>query len=57
MPPKTDYIRHASRLIRKLQMAAEMGEPAQPDAELWKTLWKAMDEIAEGLDQAAKRKD
>ena len=55
MPPKTDYLRHASRLARKLQMAAELGEPAQPDAEFWKTLWKALDEVAEGLEQVAKR--
>ncbi len=55
MPPKTEYIRHASRLVRKLQMAAEMGEPATPDKELWKTLWKALDEIADGLEQASKR--
>ncbi len=57
MPLKTEYIRHASRLARKLQMAAEMGEPAQPDKDFWKTLWKALDEIAEGLEQGSKRPD
>ncbi|HJS46528.1 MAG TPA: hypothetical protein VJ773_00940 [Gemmatimonadales bacterium] len=55
MPPRTEYIRHASRLARKLQMAAELGEPAQPDKDFWKTLWKALDEMAEGLEAGGKR--
>lgn len=55
MPPATDYIRHAARLTRKLQMDAAMGGSAQPDAEFYKTLAKALDEIAAGLEQVAKR--
>ena len=51
MPPQTDYIRHAARLARKLQMDATAGTPAQPDAEFWKALAKAFDEVAAGLAQ------
>ena len=51
----TDYIRHAARLSRKLQLEAQMGTPVQPDAEFWKTLSKAFDEIAAGLEQNLKR--
>ena len=55
MPPSTDYIRHDARLARKLQMDAAMGGTPQADAEFYKTLSKALDEIAAGLEQVAKR--
>ena len=55
MPPATDYIRHAARLARKVQMDAAMGGTPQPDAEFYKTLAKALEEIAAGLEQASKR--
>lgn len=56
MPPSTDYVRHAARLARKLQLEGAMGGTgAQPDAEFWKTLAKALEEIAAGLEQVAKR--
>ena len=54
MKPSTDYIRHAARLARKLQMDASMGGSPQPDAEFYKTLSKAFDEIAAGLELVAK---
>ena len=54
MKPQTDYIRHAARLARKLQMDAAMGGTPQPDAEFYKTLSKALDEIAAGLELVAK---
>ena len=54
MRPSTDYIRHAARLARKLQMEAAMGESPQPDAEFFKTLSKALDEIATGLELVSK---
>jgi hypothetical protein len=54
MKPQTDYIRHAARLARKLQMDLAMGGTTQPDAEFWKALSKAFDEIAAGLEQVAK---
>ena len=54
MKPPTDYIRHAARLSRKLQMDASMGGTPQPDAEFYKALSKAFDEIAAGLEQVGK---
>ena len=54
MKPPTDYIRHAARLARKLQMDAAMGSTPQPDAEFYKALSKAFDEIATGLEQVGK---
>ena len=53
--PATDYIRHAARLARKVHMDAAMGGTPQPDAEFYKTLAKALEEIAEGLEVVAKR--
>lgn len=55
MKPSTDYIRHAARLARKLQMDAAMEGGAQPDAEFYKALAKALEEIAAGLEQVATR--
>lgn len=55
MAPSTDYIRHAARLARKLQLEAGLGTPPVPDADFWKTLAKAFEEIATGLEQGAKR--
>jgi DNA-directed RNA polymerase subunit K/omega len=55
MSPSTDYIRHAARLARKLQMDAAMGGAPQPDAEFFKALGKALEEIAAGLEQVSKR--
>jgi hypothetical protein len=55
MPPSTDYIRHASRLARQIQLDAALGGAPAPDAEFYKTLAKAFDEIAAGLEQVAKR--
>ena len=55
MKPPTDYIRHAARLARKLQMEGSMGgTPPQPDAEFYKALAKAFDEIAAGLELVGK---
>jgi hypothetical protein len=54
MKPPTDYIRHAARLARKLQMDASLGGTPQPDAEFFKALSKAFDEIAAGLELVGK---
>jgi len=54
MKPATDYIRHAARLARKLQMDAAMGGTPQPDAEFFKTLSKALEEIAAALEALGK---
>lgn len=50
MRPETDYIRHTAKLARKLQMDAGMAGTAQPDAEFWKSLAKALEECAAGLE-------
>ncbi len=55
MAPSTDYIRHAARLARKLQADAALGGTPQADAEFYKALAKAMDEIAAGLESVSKR--
>jgi hypothetical protein len=55
MPPSTDYIRHAARLARKLQADAALGGTPQPDAEFYKTLAKALEEIASGLEAVSAR--
>ena len=55
MKPPTDYIRHAARLARKLQMDGAMGGTPQADAEFYKTLSKALDEIAAGLEMVSAR--
>jgi hypothetical protein len=54
MKPPTDYIRHAARLARKLQMDSATGGTPQPDAEFYKALSKAFDEIAAGLELVGK---
>lgn len=55
MPPSTDYVRHAARLARKLQLEAGMGPPPALDAEFFKTLAKALEEIAAGMELIGKR--
>ena len=58
MAPTTDYIRHAARLSRQLYLEAGMGGVAKaPDPEFYKTLAKALEDIALGLEQATKRRD
>lgn len=54
MRPQTDYLRHAAKMARKLQMDAGLGGTPQPDAEFWKTLAKALDECAQGLETLAR---
>lgn len=55
--PTTDYIRHAAKLSRKLYLDSAMGGPPVADAEFFKTLAKALEDIADGLEQVAKRRD
>lgn len=55
MAPTTDYIRHAARLARKVHADAALGGTPAPDGEFYKTLARALDEIAAGLEQSAKR--
>jgi DNA-directed RNA polymerase subunit K/omega len=55
MRPNTDYIRHAAKLARQAQMQAAMGETPTLDADFFKTLAKALDEMAAGLEQVSAR--
>lgn len=55
MRPSTDYIRHAARLARKFQLEAATGSPPQPGEEFYKTLHKALEEIAAGLEMVSTR--
>jgi len=55
MAPSTDYIRHAARLARKIQADAALGGTPQPDGEFYKSLAKALEEIAAGLESVSKR--
>ena len=52
----TDYIRHAARAARKLAGDPFGGAPQAPtpDPEFYKTLAKAMEEIAAGLEALGK---
>jgi hypothetical protein len=56
MQVATDYIRHAARAARKYAGDPFGGPaPAQaPDAEFYKTLAKALEEIAGGMEQLGK---
>ncbi|HYK82416.1 MAG TPA: hypothetical protein VEU55_04675 [Gemmatimonadales bacterium] len=49
----TDYIRHAARAARKCAGDPLGGAAQPPDAEFYKTLAKALDEIATGLEQVS----
>jgi len=50
----TDYIRHAARAARKCAGDPLGGAPQPPDAEFYKTLAKALEEIAAGLEALSK---
>jgi len=54
MRVSTDYIRHAARAARKCGGDPFGGAPQPPDAEFYKTLAKALEEIATGLEQVSK---
>jgi hypothetical protein len=51
----TDYIRHAARAARKFAGDPFGGAPKEaPDPEFYKTLAKALEEIAAGLEALGK---
>ena len=50
----TDYIRHAARAARKCAGDPLGGAPQPPDPEFCKTLAKALEEIAAGLELLSK---
>jgi hypothetical protein len=56
MRPATDYLEHLARLARKLHVDASMGgSQPQPDAEFYKVLAKAADEIVQGFKALSQR--
>jgi hypothetical protein len=55
--PSTDYIRHAAKLSRQLFLDASIGTPSAPGPEFYKTLAKALEDIADGLEYVNKRRD
>ena len=50
----TDYIRHAARAARKCAGDPLGGAPEAPDPEFYKTLAKALEEIAAGMEALGK---
>src|SRR5512135_505576 len=50
----TDYIRHSARAARKCAGDTLGGAPQPPDPEFYKTLAKALEEIAADLEQLGK---
>jgi DNA-directed RNA polymerase subunit K/omega len=50
----TDYIRHAARAARQCAGDPLGGAPQAPDPEFYKTLAKALEEIAAGLERLGK---
>lgn len=57
MPMPTDYIHHAARLSRQLLLDAGPGGTPAPDAEYFTALAKALDQVANAIDQLSKRRD
>jgi len=57
MRVSTDYIRHAARAARKCAGDPLGGAPQSPDAEFYKTLAKALEEIAAGMEQLGKQEE
>ena len=56
MRPATDYLEHLGRLARKLHADAAMGGSApQPDAEFFKVLAKAAEEVVQGFKVLSQR--
>jgi hypothetical protein len=50
MPVRTEYTRYAAKMARKIVADAAMGGSPAPDAEFFKQLAKALDEVAEALE-------
>jgi hypothetical protein len=53
----TDYIRHAARAARKCGGDPLGGAPEPPDPEFFRTLAKALEEIAAGLERLGAREE
>lgn len=57
MPPATDYVRHAARMARHLVLDSGPGGTPAPTPEFYTTLAKALEQLAEALEQTARRRD
>ena len=57
MHVSTDYIRHAACAARKCAGDPLGGAPEAPDPEFYKTLAKALEEIAAGIEKLGKGED
>jgi len=57
MHVSTDYIRHAARAARKCAGDPLGGAPQPADPEFYKTLAKALEEIAASLEKLGKGED
>jgi len=55
MQVTTDYIRHAARAARKCAGDPMGGAPQAPDPEFYKTLAKALEQIAAGMEALGKQ--
>jgi hypothetical protein len=56
-----DYVRHAAREVRRVEMRMRVGEAdalsSEETAELVKTLWKALDEIGDAIEGLQRMRD
>ena len=57
MRVSTDYVRHAARAARKCAGDPLGGPPQPPDPEFYRTLAKALEEVAAGLEQLGKQEE
>ena len=57
MAPSTDYVRHAARMARQLVLDAGPGGTPAPSAEFYTTLAKALEQMAEAVEQTSRRRD
>jgi hypothetical protein len=57
MRAATEYIRHAARAARKCAGDPLGGAPEPPTPEFYKSLAKALEEIASGLELVGKREE
>jgi hypothetical protein len=56
MRPSTDYLEHLARLARKVHAETSMGgSQPLPDAEFYKILAKAADEVVQGFKVLSQR--
>jgi hypothetical protein len=55
--PSTDYVRHAARMARQLVLDAGPGGTATPTPEFYTTLAKALEQLAEAVEQTSRRRD